>query len=85
MAETKASCAISSATPMSRTRRVKPAMSLGDSMRQMASSVRCVSVGKRLPKTLVAIAVTLAKEGSKLFGFRDLPNFDFFAVLKWAA
>src|SRR4030088_2196746 len=40
----RASCASSSATPTSRTIRVRPAMSLGDSILQTASIARCVSV-----------------------------------------
>src|SRR5213594_452957 len=43
-AATSASCARSSATPMSRTIRARPAMSRGDSIRQTASMVRYVSV-----------------------------------------
>src|SRR4029453_19137524 len=42
-AATSASCARSSATPMSRTMRVRPAMSRGASMRQTASIARWVS------------------------------------------
>src|ERR1700722_10489306 len=43
-AATRASCARSSASPTSRTMRVRPAMSLGDSILQTASMVRCMSV-----------------------------------------
>src|ERR1700716_402445 len=43
-AATRASCARSSATPTSRTIRVRPAMSLADSILQTASITRCVSV-----------------------------------------
>src|SRR5437660_2035010 len=43
-AATRASCARSSAMPTSRTIRTRPAMSLGDSILQTASIVRCVSV-----------------------------------------
>src|SRR6266851_4483820 len=43
-AATRASCAKSSATPTSRTMRARPAMSLGDSIRQTASMARCESV-----------------------------------------
>src|SRR2546428_3348403 len=43
-AATKASCASSSAVPMSLTMRASPAMSRADSIRQMASTARCVSV-----------------------------------------
>ena len=43
-AATSASCASSSATPTSRTSRVSPAMSRGDSIRQTASIARWVSV-----------------------------------------
>ena len=43
-AATRASCARSSARPTSRTIRARPAMSLGDSILQTASIVRCVSV-----------------------------------------
>src|SRR5690242_16595240 len=42
-AATNASCASSSAVPMSPTRRVSPAMSRADSMRQIASIARCAS------------------------------------------
>src|SRR6266700_4904330 len=42
-ADTRASCARSSATPISRTIRARPAMSLADSIRQTASIARCVS------------------------------------------
>src|SRR5688572_24913753 len=42
-AATSASCARSSARPMSRTIRVSPAMSLADSILQTASIARCVS------------------------------------------
>src|SRR5688500_19433072 len=43
-AATSASCARSSATPTSRTIRVRPAMTLADSILQTASMARCVSV-----------------------------------------
>src|ERR1700681_2706581 len=43
-AATRASCARSSARPTSRTIRVRPAMSLADSILQTASIARCVSV-----------------------------------------
>src|SRR5229473_1356206 len=43
-AATRASCARSSATLISRTIRARPAISLGDSILQTASIVRCVSV-----------------------------------------
>src|SRR5260370_26143975 len=43
-AATRASCARSSARPTSRTIRVRPAMSVGDSILQTASIARCVSV-----------------------------------------
>src|SRR6266487_1927960 len=43
-AATSASWARSSATPISRTIRARPAMSLGDSILQTASMARCVSV-----------------------------------------
>ncbi len=43
-AATSASCANSSASPTSRTTRARPAMSLADSMRQTASTARCVSL-----------------------------------------
>src|SRR5438093_2020996 len=42
-AATRASCASSSAVPMSPTTRVSPAMSRADSMRQIASIARCAS------------------------------------------
>ena len=48
-AATSASCARSSATPTSRTIRARPAMSLGDSILQTASIVRCVSVAATAP------------------------------------
>src|SRR5438128_4419808 len=44
-AATRASCARSSAKPTSRTMRVRPAISLGDSILQTASMVRCISAG----------------------------------------
>src|SRR5437899_3448540 len=44
-AATRASCASSSAVPMSPTRRASPAMSRADSIRQIASMARCASVG----------------------------------------
>src|SRR6266852_3919532 len=43
-AATRASCASSSAVPMSPTTRASPAMSRADSMRQIASIARCASV-----------------------------------------
>src|ERR1700676_5513489 len=48
-AATRASCARSSASPTSRTIRVRPAMSLGDSILHTASIVRCVSVAVTAP------------------------------------
>ena len=47
-AATSASCASSSAGPTSRTIRVRPAMSCGDSMRQTASMVRLVGTSDPL-------------------------------------
>src|SRR5207302_5654981 len=46
-AATSASCASSSAVPMSPTRRASPAMSRADSIRQIASIARCASSGAR--------------------------------------
>src|SRR5689334_22919350 len=52
-AATSASCARSSATPTSRTMRVRPAMSLADSIRQIASMVRCVSEAVTAPNHII--------------------------------
>src|SRR5262249_54889156 len=50
-AATSASCAKSSARPISRTSRVRAPMSLGDSIRHTASMVRCKSVVATPPIT----------------------------------
>src|SRR5690348_5447983 len=89
-AATSASCARSSARPTSRTIRVSPAISLGDSILQTASMVRCISVAAtatdhtifdRLPQ--VEAPSGRERSGSPLPKFRSEardPSFSIFLI-----
>src|SRR5258707_14170824 len=73
-AATRASCARSSARPTSRTIRVRPAMSLGDSILHTASMARCASrsVTERLtPEDLLDQAVAIADDLPESLGPLD--------------
>src|SRR5439155_24678526 len=65
-AATRASCASSSAVPISPTARVSPAMSRADSIRQIASIARCAS----------AVAVSMAKPSSRTLVLGDLTDLE---------
>src|SRR6266550_4605050 len=69
-AATRASCASSSAVPMSPTTRASPAMSRADSIRQITSIARCASVD----------AGSIARAPSHSFHLNDLTDFEGVAV-----
>src|SRR5438094_5195645 len=70
-AATRASCASSSAVPMSPTVRVSPAMSRADSIRHIASIARCAS----------AVAVSMANASSRALVLGDLTDLEGPAIL----
>src|SRR5438105_471975 len=70
-AATRASCASSSAVPMSPTVRVSPAMSRADSIRHIASIARCAS----------AVAVSMAKTSSRALMLGDLTDLEGAAIV----
>src|SRR5437899_8432582 len=75
-AATRASCASSSAVPMSPTRRASPAMSRADSIRHIASIARCVSVATaRAPSRALVLGDLTDLEGPAVVG-RPLEPFD---------
>src|SRR5712692_4433833 len=77
-AATRASCASSSAVPMSPTMRASPAMSRADSIRQIASIARCASVAAVSPRlgrsSASALRGAMARAPSHPLGIEDLTN-----------
>src|SRR5207253_3644443 len=77
-AATRASCASSSAVPMSPTRRASPAMSRADSIRQIASIVRCASMTAALPRpgpsSAFALRGSMARAPLHALGLEDLTD-----------
>src|SRR6267143_1995159 len=75
-AATRASCASSSAVPMSPTRRARPAMSRADSIRQIVSTARCAPVAMVRDPSRALVHWDLADlEGPAIVG-RPLEPFD---------
>src|SRR5258707_7708741 len=72
-AATRASWARSSATPTSRTIRVRPAMSLGDSILQTASIARCVSVAVTTTDHTI-FTLSLQAEARRDYFFAAIPT-----------
>src|ERR1700759_2117521 len=80
-AATSASCARSSATPTSRTIRVRPAIRRADSMRQTAWIAACASALTRLAldvraDALLALAHLRRHDLTEVLGLEDLPDLD---------
>src|SRR2546428_11981387 len=85
-AATRASCASSSAVPMSPTRRARPAMSRADSIRQMASIARCAPVGTvsawPVPPRASPFRGAMARDPSRALVHRDLTALEDPAVVR---